>query len=273
MLDIKLRVEEAAAFIKPYLDSPPEIGLILGTGLGGIVDAMDRSVSLAYEAIPHYPVSTVPSHAGNLIFGKWGKRSIVVMQGRFHLYEGYTPAEVSFPVRVLRELGVKILFISNAAGGLDPGFQGGDLMLVTDHINLTGHNPLTGPNVDEWGVRFPDMTEPYSRRLTSLAEDIALAERIRLRRGVYAGVIGPSLETAAETRFLKMIGADAVGMSLIMEVITAVHAGLEVLGISVITNINLPDCYKPATLEDVIATANSAGGRLARLLGKIIELA
>lgn len=271
MLEFKRRVEEAAAFIRPYLDCTPTVGLILGTGLGGIVEAMDKSVALAYETIPHYPVSTVPSHYGQLVFGRWGGKPVLALQGRFHLYEGYSPLEVSFPIRVLQELGVKLLVLSNAAGGLDPNFQPGDLMLITDHINLTGHNPLVGPNCEEWGARFPDMTEPYSRRLIELAVDTAISERIRLHRGIYAGVLGPSLETAAETRFLRMIGADAVGMSMVMEVITAVHAGLEVLGVSVITNLNLPDCYKPAPLEAIIATASGAAKQLGLLLAKILE--
>jgi purine-nucleoside phosphorylase len=271
MNNLKRKAEEAAAFIRPYLDCTPGIGLILGTGLGEMVETMDRTVVLSYETIPHYPVSTVPSHYGQLVFGRWGGKPVIAMQGRFHLYEGYSPQEVSFPIRVLQELGVKILVLSNAAGGLNPDFQAGDLMLVTDHINLTGRNPLIGPNVDEWGARFPDMTEPYSRRLLQLATQTALTERIPLNRGVYAGVLGPNLETAAETRFLKMIGADAVGMSMIMEVITAVHAGMEVLGISVITNLNLPDCYQPAELDEIIATATNAGKQLSPLLAKVLE--
>lgn len=270
MRHIREKVLEAASFIAPHLDDIPEVGLILGTGLGGIVDAMAEPVKLAYSAIPNYPVSTVQSHAGNLVYGRWTGKPTIAMQGRFHLYEGYSPAEVSFPIRVLRALGVKLLVLSNAAGGLNPYFNPGDLMLVTDHINMTGRNPLVGPNVDEWGLRFPDMTEPYSRRLIKLAEQVALSAGIGLRRGVYAGVLGPSLETAAETRFLRMIGADAVGMSMIMEVITAVHAGMEVLGVSVITNVNLPDCYEPATIEDVIATANDAGEKLSVLLEKVV---
>ncbi len=270
MTGFKEKVEEATAFISPYLDSSPEIGLVLGTGLGGVVEGMDKSESLVYEAIPHFPHSTVESHLGRIVFGTWAKKPVIALQGRFHLYEGYSPAEVSFPIRVLRALGVKILVLSNAAGGLNPHFQAGDLMVLTDHINLTGRSPLAGPNIDEWGVRFPDMTEPYSGRLIELAEETALAERVRLRRGVYAGVLGPNLETAAETRFLRMIGADAVGMSMVMEVITAVHAGLEVLGFSVITNVNLPDCYMPANIEEIIATANRAGKRLGLLLEGIV---
>lgn len=271
MINLKRKVDEAAAFIRPYLDGAPCIGLILGTGLGGIVDAMDKSVALSYETIPHYPVSTVASHHGQLVFGKWGGKPVLAMQGRFHLYEGYAPREVTFPIRVLRALGVKMVVLSNAAGGLNPNFQPGDLMLVSDHINLTGHNPLVGSNIDQWGVRFPDMTEPYSRRLLDLAAETALARRIRLHRGVYAGVLGPSLETAAETRFLRAIGADAVGMSMVMEVIAAVHAGLEVLGVSVITNLNLPDCYQPALLDDVISTAAGAGKQLGELLEGVLE--
>ncbi|NLJ27030.1 MAG: purine-nucleoside phosphorylase [Deltaproteobacteria bacterium] len=265
------QVEEAAAFIGTHLDIRPKIGLILGTGLGGIVDAMDKSAVFPYGEIPHYPVSTVTSHEGRLICGSWAGKPILVMQGRFHLYEGYTARQISFPIRVMQTLGMDTLILSNAAGGLNPQFSAGDLMLITDHINLTGHNPLAGPNVDRWGDRFPDMTEPYCRRLQALALRTALAERILLHRGVYVGVLGPSLETAAETRFLRAMGADAVGMSTIMEVITAVHAGLKVLGISVITNVNLPDAYQPAPLEKIIATAEQAGSKLVQLLAKVLE--
>jgi purine-nucleoside phosphorylase len=271
MEDFKRKVEEAATFIRPYLEGEPGIGLVLGTGLGGIVEALDRSAALAYETIPHYPVSTVQSHRGRLVLGRWAGKPLIVMQGRIHLYEGYSPLEVSFPVRVLRALGVRVLILSNAAGGLNPSFQPGDLMLVSDHINLTGCNPLAGPNLDEWGPRFPDMTEPYSRSLQELALATALSEGIRLHRGVYVGVTGPSLETAAETRFLRAAGADAVGMSLIAEAITAVHAGMQTLAISAISNVNLPDCYEPAPIEQIIATAGRAGVVLTLLLEKIVE--
>jgi purine-nucleoside phosphorylase len=271
MLEMKGKVEEAAAFIRPHLKGDHPVGLVLGTGLGGIVDEMKKSSAIAYEDIPHYPVSTVESHHGQLICGRWAGKPVIAMQGRFHLYEGYSAKQISFPIRVLRGLGVNTLLISNAAGGLDPNFRAGDLMVITDHINLTGHNPLVGPNVDEMGVRFPDMTQPYSRRLIDLAMQTALAERIRLHCGVYVGLVGPSLETAAETRFLRTIGADAVGMSTIMEVITAVHAGMDVLAASVITNVNLPDCYAPAILEDVIATATKAGKELSRMFQRILE--
>jgi purine-nucleoside phosphorylase len=206
-----------------------------------------------------------------MVCGTWSGKNIMAMQGRFHLYEGYSPLQISFPIRVMRELGVRLLMISNAAGGLNPQFQSGDLMLITDHINLTGHNPLVGPNVEEWGPRFPEMVEPYSKRLRQVAFDTALSEQIPLQRGVFVGVLGPNLETAAETRFLRVIGADAVGMSMVTEVITAVHAGMEVLAISAVTNVNLPDCYQGASVEEIVATAEKAGPRLMHLFGKVLE--
>jgi len=268
---IREEVEKAAAFISYNLAFEPTIGLILGTGLGGVADAVQAIAVIPYNAIPHFPASTVESHQGQLICGRWAEKPVIAMQGRFHLYEGYTPEQIAFPVRVMKALGVHTLIISAAAGGLNPQFQGGDLMLITDHINLTGHNPLRGPNLDEWGPRFPDMVEPYSGKLQDLAVKSALFEKLPLQRGVYAGVLGPSLETAAETRFLRTIGADAVGMSVIMEVITAVHCGMDVLGITVITNVNLPDCYQPAVLEDIVATAEQAAPKLTHLLTRVIE--
>jgi purine-nucleoside phosphorylase len=265
------QIEEAAAFIGYNLEFQPAIGLILGTGLSGVAGAMQTIAVMPYKAIPHFPDSTVDSHVGQLICGAWAQKPVIAMQGRFHLYEGYTPEQIAFPVRVMKALGVRTLIISAAAGGLDPQFQAGDLMLITDHINLTGHNPLRGPNLDEWGPRFPDMVEPYTRKLQELAVRTALSERLPLQRGVYVGVPGPSLETAAETRFLRTIGADAVGMSVIMEVITAVHCGMDVLGIAVITNVNLPDCYRPAVLEDIVATAEQAGPKLMQLVTGVLE--
>jgi purine-nucleoside phosphorylase len=270
MIEFKTRVQEAADSIKPLLTNEPAAGLILGTGLGGIVDAIDGAVMVPYRDIPHHPVCTAPGHQGQLVCGRWAGKPVIAMDGRFHLYEGFSAQMISFPIRVLSALGTKTLVISNAAGGLNPNFRAGDLMVITDHINFTGQNPLVGPNVDEWGLRYPDMVEPYSRRLVELAEKTALDEGIVLRRGVYAGVLGPCLETAAETRFLRMSGVDAVGMSTVMEVITAVHAGMEVLAISVITNVNLPDCYKPASLEQIVETASESGKILSRLLEKIL---
>jgi len=265
------QIEEATTFLLSRVKTRPEIGLILGTGLGGVADGMKMEALIPYEEIPHFPVSTAISHEGRLVCGKWREKSVFSMQGRFHLYEGYTPRDISFPIRVMKALGVRTLIISAAAGGLNPQFQPGDLMLITDHINLTGHNPLLGPNLDEWGPRFPDMAAPYPRKLQDLAAKTALDERLPLHRGVYVGVLGPSLETAAETRFLRATGADAVGMSVIMEVITAVHCGIDVLGIAVITNVNLPDCFQPAVLEDIIATAEQAGPKLMQLVAGLLD--
>ncbi|MHC1742365.1 MAG: purine-nucleoside phosphorylase [Syntrophobacteraceae bacterium] len=264
-------VEEAADSIRSRIDAPPEIGLILGTGLGGLGDAVDSPVFISYESIPHFPVSTAPSHQGRLVFGTWAGRRVLALQGRFHLYEGYRPRQIAFPIRVMRRLGIGTILVSNAAGGLNPLYRAGDLMVVSDHINLTGHNPLVGPNEDALGPRFPDMTEPYARRLQDIALDCALEDRIRLHRGVYVGVLGPSLETAAETRFLRTIGADAVGMSLVMETIAAVHCGMRVLAVSVISNVNLPDHYLPAPVEEIIATAEAAGPELMQLLGAVLR--
>jgi purine-nucleoside phosphorylase len=271
MIEMRAKVEEAAQSLRPYLKGEQPVGLVLGTGLGTLVEALDHYVEVAYRDIPHHPVCTAPGHQGRMIFGQWAGRFVIALDGRFHLYEGFAPRTISFPIRVLRALGTKTVVISNAAGGLNPDFKAGDLMVIADHINFTGQNPLVGPNQDDWGVRFPDMTEPYNRDLIELAEKTALSEAIKLHKGVYAGVLGPSLETAAETRFLKMAGADAVGMSTITEVITAVHAGMDVLAISAITNVNLPDCYKPAEIEDIIKTAALSGRTLGRLLEKILQ--
>jgi purine-nucleoside phosphorylase len=271
MTEIKRKVLEAADAIRPHLKGQNPIGLVLGTGLGAIVDAIDTDGSLPYGDIPHHPVSTAPGHQGRMVLGRWAGVPVIALDGRFHLYEGYSPLTISFPFRVLAALGTKMLVISNAAGGLNPHFRAGDLMVITDHLNFTGQNPLVGPNEDDWGLRFPDMTQPYKRELIALAEKTALEEGIKLQRGVYAGVLGPSLETAAETRFLRMAGADAVGMSTIMEVITAVHAGMDVLAVSVITNVNLPDNYQPAMIEDIMETAAVAGQTLGRLFQKILE--
>ncbi|SMC18758.1 purine-nucleoside phosphorylase [Desulfacinum hydrothermale DSM 13146] len=266
----RTHLEEAHRAVSHALPFRPSLAIVLGTGLGGVAEAMEMAGELPYHAIPHHPVSTVASHEGRYLWGRWAGRDILALQGRFHLYEGYSPLEISFPVRLLARLGVQTLVISNAAGGLNPLFEPGDLMLITDHINFTGRNPLVGPNFDEIGPRFPDMTEPYSRRLQALARREALAQGVLLREGVYVGVLGPSMETAAETRMLRALGADAVGMSTVMEVIAAVHAGLDVLGISVISNVNRPDCYEPVPLEKVIATASAAGPKLMRLLERIL---
>ncbi|ROR03022.1 purine-nucleoside phosphorylase [Desulfosoma caldarium] len=259
-------LEKAYEVLASTMGVRPRCGLILGTGLGGVVDAMAVEGELSYTAVPHHPVSTVASHQGRYLWGTLAGVDVITLQGRFHLYEGYSPAQIAFPIRLLARLGVKVLILSNAAGGLNPRFEPGDLMLITDHINFTGQNPLVGPNVDALGPRFPDMTEPYCRRLQEIVREEALKAGLRLREGVYVGVLGPSMETAAETRFLRAAGADAVGMSTVMEVIAAVHAGLKVVGISVISNVNRPDCYEPVPLEKVIETASAAGPKLMHLL-------
>jgi purine-nucleoside phosphorylase len=266
------QVNEAANHLASRLPVHPRIAIILGTGLGAAADSIEGAAAIPYSQIPHFPVSTAPGHEGRLIGGEWAGRPVLIMQGRFHLYEGYTPLQISFPIRVMARLGIRTLIVSNAAGGLNPNFRAGDLMLVSDHINLTGRNPLVGPNADSWGPRFPEMTEPYCRGLQQLALDTALRERILLHRGVYVGVLGPSLETAAESRMLRILGADAVGMSLVMENITAVHAGIRVLGLSVITNVNLPDNYQPAPVEQIIATANAAAPGLHHLMDRVLAM-
>ena len=264
------KVREAAAFIQSNLDQPPETALITGTGLGDAVGDLDHASTIPYENIPHFPVSTVVSHSGRLQIGTIKSHPLLVLQGRFHLYEGYTPGQVTFPVRVMQALGVRNLILSNAAGGMDPAFQEGDIMVIRDHINLTGENPLVGPNDDQWGPRFPDMTAVYDRGLVQLCRNCGKDLEIILQSGVYAGLKGPSLETPAEIRFLKAIGADAVGFSTVMESIAAVHAGMRVLALSTITNINDPDRPAPASVEAIIAVANRAAPVLSRLIRRVV---
>lgn len=263
-------LEESAAVLRSRVGPGLEVGIILGTGLGGLADRVEKEGTLSYEDIPYFPRSTVASHQGQLCWGRLAGRATLVLQGRFHLYEGYDPAEIVFPVRVLAALGIPSLIVSNAAGGLDPLYQPGDIMLITDHINFTGENPLVGLTEEDWGPRFPDMSAAYDREMRALAEAASLEQGQRLRQGVYAGVKGPSLETPAETRLLKGMGAQAVGMSTIMEVIAAVQCGIRVLGLSVITNVNRPDCMEPASLESIIDTARQAEPRLIRLVEGIM---
>jgi len=255
MESYKNKVVEATEFVRAKIPHSPHIGLLIGTGLGESADGMNDLIAIDYEEIPHFPVSTVPTHRGRLLFGNMAGKKLMAMQGRFHYYEGYSMREITLPVRVMQLLGIKTLILSNAAGGINPEFDVGDIMLITDHINLMGNNPLIGLNVDEWGPRFPDMTQVYDRTLMALAEEAALENNIRFQEGVYIGLAGPSLETGAEIRFLKTIGADAVGLSTIPEVIAAVHGGMAILGFSVITNMNLPDDLKPARVEEIIAAA------------------
>lgn len=270
MTDQRKHINDALAFLRTKTAATPGVGIILGTGLGGLVKDIVVETVIDYSEIPHFPVSTVESHKGKLIFGTLAGKSVVAMQGRFHYYEGYTMRQVTFPVRVMKFLGVKTLLISNAAGGMNPGFHRGSVMLITDHINLLGDNPLIGANDPELGPRFPDMSEPYSKRLQAIAEDVALEGKIRLERGVFVAVPGPNLETRAEYRFLRLIGADAVGMSTVPENIVAVHMGMEVMGMSIITDECFPDALVPANVEEIIAVAGATEPKLTAIMKGVV---
>jgi purine-nucleoside phosphorylase len=264
------KVGEAVAFLASKLTCRPETGVITGTGLGDAVGPLDNALIMNYGDIPHFPVSTVLSHAGRLLTGTLGGHPLMIMQGRFHLYEGYDGKAVTFPVRVMQALGVRRLILSNAAGGMNPAFRRGDLMVIRDHLNLTGENPLIGANDERWGPRFPDMTAAYDRSLRRLCRRAADGLGIALKDGVYAGLKGPSLETPAEIRYLKAIGADAVGFSTVMECIAAAHAGMQVLGLSTITNINNPDHPAAASLEEIVAAAKRTAPMLNRLIEAVV---
>ena len=262
----KEQVEEAAAWIRGRTDARPEIGLILGSGLGVLAEAMKGATAIPYREIPHFPVSTVAGHAGELVVGEAAGRPVLLMNGRFHLYEGYPAQAVAFPVRVMKALGVHTLVVTNAAGGINTTFQPGDLMLIEDHLNLTGQNPLVGPNDESIGPRFPDMSEAYSARLRELARAVAEQQGLRLVSGVYAGLLGPSYETPAEIRMLRALGADAVGMSTVTEVIAARHAGLEVAGISCISNMAAGILPQPLSHREVMETAERVKERFLGLI-------
>jgi len=264
------RVREAAAFVRERTRVQPRLAVILGSGLGALADAVERDATIPYREIPHFPVSTAAGHAGNLVLGLLEGRPAVVMQGRVHFYEGYSMGEVIFPVRVMRELGAGVLLVSNAAGGLNREWRAGDLMVITDHINFMGTNPLIGPHEEAFGARFPDMARPYDPELVSLAERVALEERILLRRGVYVAVSGPSYETAAELRMLARWGADAVGMSTVPEVIAARQMGMRVLGFSAITDMATGEVVEPVTHEAVLAVARELEPRFVRLVRRIV---
>ncbi len=265
------RVQKTADFLRERLDTPPLIGLLTGTGLGGITRSLAVDGSLPYRDIPHFPVSTVAGHTGRLVWGRLAEVPVVALEGRFHLYEGYSPADVTFPIRVMQALGVGTVILSNAAGGLNPNFSPGEIMVIRDHINLTGENPLVGPNEDMWGIRFPDMSRAYAPDLARTAARIGADRELGVRDGVYAGLKGPSLETPAEVRLLRTAGADAVGFSTVLETIAAVHAGMDVLGLSTITNVHQPDQPEPATLEEIISVAEDAAPRLEALLRGVVE--
>ncbi len=264
------QVQESVAALRRQWSGRADVGIILGTGLGALAKDIQAEASLAYPEVPHFPVSTVEGHRGQLICGRLADRPIVAMDGRFHLYEGYTAAQVTFPIRVLKELGCRVLIVSNACGGMNPFYAKGDLVILDDHINLMGVNPLVGPNDDRLGPRFPDMIEPYDQALQKLALDAARAESIVAHRGVYVGVLGPNLETRAEYRFLRTIGADVVGMSTVPEVIVAVHAGLKVLGFSIVTDMCLPDALEPVNIQEILAVAGQAEGRLRVVVKRVL---
>lgn len=264
------RIRQTADFLESKISEAPMVGMITGTGLGSATDRMEVDFRLPYEEIPNFPSSSVEGHKGTLVAGRLAGKPMIAMEGRFHIYEGYTSKEITFPIRVMAMLGIKYLFKSSAVGGLNTQFETGDLLIVTDHINLTGTNPLIGPNLDSFGPRFPDMGRVYDPELIVLAREKALELGVLIRQGVYAGIVGPSLETPAETRLLRMIGADVVGMSTVSEAIVGVHCGLKILAIVVITNINLPDCMEEISLEEVISNAQKVGPTLLRLWERII---
>ena len=271
MEDLKAKVTESVEFINKKIKIKPEIAIILGTGLGRLTEDIEGKEIIPYSEIPNFPISTVQSHSGNLVLGKLGNKEVVAMQGRFHYYEGYSLKEVTFPVRVMKKLGADKIIISNAAGGMNRFFKRGDLMLITDHLNLFGDNPLIGPNDEEFGPRFPDMSEAYSQKLIKLTKKIAIKEKIGLQEGVYAGLTGPTLETSAEYRFLISIGADAVGMSTVPEVIVANHMGMKVLGISCITDLAIDGVIVKTSVEEILKAASDAEPIMTKLIEKVIK--
>jgi purine-nucleoside phosphorylase len=264
-------VEAAASVVRERFAEQPDVAIILGTGLGRLGEEIETRAVIDYGSIPGFPLSTVESHAGRLLCGQLGGRTVVAMQGRFHRYEGYSLAQVTFPVRVLKALGARTLVVTNVCGGMHPLWAPGELMLIADHINLLGDNPLIGPNDERLGARFPDMSEPYDATLRALAREVAAERRIVLREGVYVAVMGPNLETRAEYRMLRALGADVVGMSTVPEVIVAVQGGMRVLGVSIITDQCLPDALEPANVADIIAVANRAEPSLTALVRGVVE--
>lgn len=265
------KITDATKFIRSKTKMQPPIGIILGTGLGRLGERIEREAVIDYSEIPHFPVSTVEGHAGRLIFGKLKGKNVVAMQGRFHFYEGYNMEQVTFPVRVMKQLGVNILVVCNAAGGMNPQFRVGEMVLITDHINLQNQNPLIGLNDERLGPRFPDMYNCYDKDLCDLAERTALDLGYRIMRGVYAGVTGPNLETAAEYRMLRAIGADLVGMSTVPEVIVARHQSMKVLGVSIVTDMGLPDNLHPCSHELILAAANKTEPLMTEMIANVVE--
>jgi len=264
------RIKETAAFIKNIYDGRPQTGIVLGSGLGNLVNEISIEKEIPYDGIPHFPVSTVEGHHGKLIFGQLGDKKVVCMAGRFHFYEGYTAAEVAYPIRVMKELGIETLLVSNAAGGVNPGFKVGDIMIIEDHISLFAVNPLLGKNDVALGPRFPDMSEPYKKSLIAKAEAIAVKLGIAVKKGVYCGVTGPTFETRAEYRMIHLLGGDAVGMSTVQEVIAAVHAGLPVFAMSVITDIGIREEENTITHAEVLQAARDAEPRFSAIFREMV---
>ena len=270
MRDLVTHIDQAVDVVRSHWAGEPRIGIILGTGLGGVAGQIDSEATLDYEAIPHFPESTAVSHTGQLVCGKLEGVPVLAMEGRFHAYEGYSHAQIAFPVRVMRAMGADMLIVSNACGGINPQFERGDIMVIEDHINLMGHNPLIGYNDERLGPRFPDMSEPYDRGLIDRVLEIARRNNFAAHKGVYAAVAGPNLETRAEYRFLRMIGADVVGMSTVPEVLAARHGGMRCLGLSIITDMCLPDALAPVDVQEILAVAAEAEPKLrAIVLGTV----
>jgi len=271
MSELISKINETLEVIKKIATEEYPFGIILGTGLGGLAKDIDVQHEIEYEDLPHFPLSTVESHHGKLIFGRIGDKNVIAMQGRFHFYEGYSMKQITYPVRVMKFLGVKTLLVSNACGGMNPIYNRGDIMLMVDHINLLGDNPLIGMNEDELGPRFPDMSEPYDLELIKVAEEVALENKIKVQKGVYVAVPGPNLETKAEYRFLRTIGADVVGMSTIPENIVANHMGIKVLGTSIVTDECFPDSLKPVNVEEIISTAMKAEPKMTLIMKEVVK--
>ncbi len=271
MSELLKKINETVEVIRTKTSKDYTIGIILGTGLGGLVKDLEIEFEFDYSELPHFSLSTVESHHGKLLFGKIEGKDVVVMQGRFHYYEGYSMQEITYPVRVMKFLGVKYLLVSNASGGMNPQYTRGDIMVIQDHINMLGDNPLIGKNENSLGQRFPDMSEPYSNALIELAEKAALDNKIKLQKGVYVAVPGPNLETKAEYRFLRTTGADVVGMSTIPENIVANHMGMKVLGLSIVTDECFPDKLKPIDVTEIIATANEAEPKMTTIIKEVIK--
>ena len=265
------KIKESVDYINQFVKEAPEAGIILGTGLGGLTREIITEKEIPYSEIPNFPVSTVEGHKGQLIFGTLGGKRIVAMQGRFHFYEGWTMQEIVFPIRVMKALGIKVLFVSNASGGLNPGFEVGDIMFITDHINLMGTNPLIGKNYDELGPRFPDMSEAYDRTILEKASDIASRNQIPFRTGVYAAVTGPTFETPAEYRYIHVIGADAVGMSTVPEVIAARHMNIPVFAVSVISDLGVPGKIVEVSHKIVIDAASKAEPLMTQIISELLK--